>query len=79
MRKSAQRVTREELLAFYDGKVVRWSKPDDVVFVDSLPHTATGKVLKTQLREEYTAYQLRESAHTHARNVDDDMSVSNDE
>ncbi len=79
VRKSAQRVTREELLAFYDGKVVRWSKPDDVVFVDSLPHTATGKVLKTQLREEYTAYQLRESAHTHARNVDDDMSVSNDE
>ncbi len=62
VRKSAQRVTREELLAFYDDKVAKWSKPDDVVFVDSLPHTATGKLLKTRLREEYAAYQLRESA-----------------
>ena len=62
VRKSAQRVTREDLLAFYDDKVARWSRPDDVVFVDSLPHTATGKLLKTRLREEYAAYTLRESA-----------------
>ena len=44
-------VTREELLAFYDGKVARWWIPDDVVFVDELPHTATGKLQKLKLRD----------------------------
>jgi 3-(methylthio)propionyl---CoA ligase len=51
-------VTREELLGFYEGKVVRWWLPDDVVFVNELPHTATGKLLKTKLREEYRSHQL---------------------
>ena len=37
-------VSREELLAFYEGKVAKWWMPDDVVFVDELPHTATGKL-----------------------------------
>ena len=46
-------VTREELLRFYDGKVAKWWIPDDVVFVAELPHTATGKLLKTALRETY--------------------------
>ena len=46
-------VTREELLEYFDDKVAKWWKPDDVVFVDELPHTATGKLLKTKLREEY--------------------------
>ena len=49
-------VTRDELLAFFDGKVAKWWKPDDVVFVDDLPHTATGKLLKTKLREEYRSH-----------------------
>jgi fatty-acyl-CoA synthase len=44
-------VTREELLAFYDGKVAKWWIPDDVVFVDELPHTATGKLQKLKLRD----------------------------
>ena len=39
-------VTREEMLAFYEGKVAKWWIPDDVVFVDELPHTATGKLQK---------------------------------
>jgi 3-(methylthio)propionyl---CoA ligase len=43
----------KELIAFYDGKVAKWMLPDDVVFVDQLPHTATGKLLKTKLREEH--------------------------
>jgi 3-(methylthio)propionyl---CoA ligase len=51
-------VTREELLKFYEGKVAKWSLPDDVVFVDSLPHTATGKLLKTKLREDFRDYKL---------------------
>ncbi len=51
-------VTREELLEFMATKVAKWQVPDDVVFVDQLPHTATGKLLKTQLRDEYEGYKL---------------------
>ncbi len=45
--------TREEILSFLSGKIAKWWMPDDVVFVESLPHTATGKLLKTRLREQY--------------------------
>jgi len=51
-------VTRDELLEFYAGKVARWWPPDDVVFVDELPHTATGKLSKKTLRENYRDYRL---------------------
>jgi fatty-acyl-CoA synthase len=51
-------VTREDLLQFYDGKVAKWWRPDDVVFVDELPHTATGKLSKRTLRERYREYAL---------------------
>ncbi len=46
-------LTRDDMLAFYQDKVAKWWIPDDVVFVPSLPHTATGKLLKTQLRAEF--------------------------
>ena len=46
------------MLAFYEGKIARWSIPDDVVFVDALPHTATGKLSKKTLRERYWEYRL---------------------
>ncbi|EJZ08233.1 long-chain-fatty-acid--CoA ligase [Mycolicibacterium vaccae] len=45
--------TREEILEYLSGQVAKWWLPDDVVFVDELPHTATGKVLKLKLREQY--------------------------
>jgi fatty-acyl-CoA synthase len=48
--------TKEAILSFLSGKIVKWWMPDDVVFVDQLPHTATGKLLKTRLREEYRGY-----------------------
>ena len=51
-------VTKEELIAFYEGKIAKWWMPDDVVFVEQLPHTATGKILKTKLREEFSGYRL---------------------
>jgi fatty-acyl-CoA synthase len=51
-------VTRDELIAFYAGKVAKWWVPDDVVFVDKLPHTATGKLLKTELRRLFGDYRL---------------------
>jgi len=50
--------TRDELLAFLADKVAKWWLPDDVVFVEELPHTATGKLLKTKLRDDYRNYQL---------------------
>ena len=53
MKKESQEVTKAELLAFLDGKVAKWWLPDDVVFVKALPHTATGKLLKRQLRDEF--------------------------
>jgi len=53
VRKPKADLTREELLAFYEGKVAKWWVPDDVVFVDELPHTATGKLMKTTLRERF--------------------------
>ncbi len=51
-------LTSAELLQFYEGKIAKWWMPDDVVFVEKLPHTATGKLLKTQLRDEYRAHFL---------------------
>jgi len=58
VKKPGASVTREELLAFYEGKVAKWWIPDDVVFVAELPHTATGKLLKTTLRERYRDHPL---------------------
>jgi len=49
---------RASILAFLDGKIASWWMPDDVVFVDDLPHTATGKVSKMTLRERLKDYQL---------------------
>ena len=51
--------TREELLEFYLGKVAKWWIPDDVVFVEKLPLTATGKLSKLQLRQQFADYKLR--------------------
>jgi acyl-CoA synthetase (AMP-forming)/AMP-acid ligase II len=51
-------LTRETMLAFYGGKIARWWLPDDVVFVDELPHTATGKLSKRTLRERFRDYRL---------------------
>jgi acyl-CoA synthetase (AMP-forming)/AMP-acid ligase II len=55
-RKQGAEVTKEELLNFLSDKVAKWWLPDDVVFVDELPHTATGKVLKTRLRDQYAGW-----------------------
>jgi fatty-acyl-CoA synthase len=49
---------KDELLAFMRGKVADWWLPDDVAFVDEIPHTATGKILKTALRERFRDYIL---------------------
>ncbi len=58
VKKPGAEVSREQLLAFYEGKIAKWQIPDDVVFVDAIPLGATGKMLKTRLREQLSHYKL---------------------
>ena len=58
VKKPDSTVTREELLAFFDGKTAKWQIPDDVVFVDAIPLGATGKMQKMKLREQLKDYKL---------------------
>ncbi len=59
VRKPGSEVTAAQILAHLSGQVAKWWLPDEILFVDSLPHTATGKLLKTALREQYRSYQLQ--------------------
>ena len=51
-------VSKDSILAYLEGRVAKWWLPDEVLLVDELPHTATGKLLKTALREQYRDYRL---------------------
>ncbi len=53
-------VSKDELLTFFKGKVADWWIPTDVAFVDELPHTATGKIKKIELREQFADYAFPE-------------------
>jgi fatty-acyl-CoA synthase len=56
--KKDQSATRDEILRFMQGKIANWWMPDEVVFVDEIPHTATGKIQKTVLRDQFRDYVL---------------------
>ena len=58
VKKKGAEVTRDELLAYLAPRIAKWWMPDDVAFVDELPHTATGKLLKTKLRQQFKDYKL---------------------
>jgi fatty-acyl-CoA synthase len=58
VKKPGQEVSKAELLGFYEGKIAKWWMPDDVVFVNELPHTATGKLSKLTLRQQFKDYRL---------------------
>ncbi len=58
VRKPGAELSREEMLAFYAGRIAKWQIPDDVVFVDEIPHTATGKIQKLRLRELFKDHVL---------------------
>jgi acyl-CoA synthetase (AMP-forming)/AMP-acid ligase II len=51
--KPGRNPSKQSIIDFLSSRVVKWWLPDDVVFVDGLPHTATGKILKSELREQY--------------------------
>ena len=58
VRKPGRELSREQMLDFYEGRIAKWQIPDDVVFVDEIPHTATGKMLKARLREMFREHRL---------------------
>jgi 3-(methylthio)propionyl---CoA ligase len=58
VKKPGAEVTRDALLAFYEGKIAKWQIPDDVVFVDAIPLGATGKMQKMTLRQQLKDYVL---------------------
>ncbi len=53
VKKPGAELTRDEMLAFFEGRIAKWWTPDDVVFAESIPLGATGKMLKNRLREQY--------------------------
>tara|TARA_R110002110_G_scaffold377894_5_gene588353 strand:- start:16387 stop:18027 length:1641 start_codon:yes stop_codon:yes gene_type:complete len=53
---------KDDILRYMEGKIVKWWMPDDVVFVDEIPHTATGKIQKLALREQFKDYKLPTAA-----------------
>jgi len=62
VKKPGTELTAAQLLAFYQDKVAKWQIPDAVVFVDAIAFGATGKILKTKLREQLADYVLAERA-----------------
>ena len=56
--KEGQAATKEEILGYLEGKIAGWWMPDDVVFVSTIPHTATGKIQKTALRDQFKDHVL---------------------
>ena len=64
VRRPGSTVTREDILRYFDGKIAKWWLPDDVAFVDELPHTATGKLSKLTLRQQFQGYVLPSAARS---------------
>ncbi len=58
VRKPGTSVTKEAMLAFLEGKIAKWWMPDDVAFVNEIPHTATGKIQKLTLRKQFEGHKL---------------------
>jgi fatty-acyl-CoA synthase len=58
VKKPGTDVSRDELIAFYEGKTAKWQIPDDVVFMDAIPLGGTGKMQKSKLREVLADYRL---------------------
>jgi fatty-acyl-CoA synthase len=56
--KKDQHASKDDILGFMQGKIAKWWMPDDVAFVNEIPHTATGKIQKTVLREQFKDYRL---------------------
>jgi fatty-acyl-CoA synthase len=58
VREPGSGIDRNEVLAYLEGKIARWWMPDDVEFIEEIPHTATGKIQKVDLRERFSGYEF---------------------
>jgi fatty-acyl-CoA synthase len=58
VKKPGKEVSKAELLQYLEGKIAKWWMPDDVLFVDEIPHTATGKIQKRDLRDRFAGHKL---------------------
>jgi fatty-acyl-CoA synthase len=58
VRKPDAQVTAQDILGFFEGRIAKWQIPDDVVFVSEIPHTATGKIQKLKLRDQFKEHRL---------------------
>ena len=58
IRDAGSDINKEGVLAYLEGKIAKWWMPDDVVFVDEIPHTATGKIQKMELRAQFKDFKL---------------------
>jgi acyl-CoA synthetase (AMP-forming)/AMP-acid ligase II len=58
VRKPGAELSAAELIGFFEGRIAKWQIPDDVVFVSEIPHTATGKIQKLKLREQFKDHRL---------------------
>jgi fatty-acyl-CoA synthase len=56
--KKNESASKEDILGYMQGKIAKWWMPDDVAFVDEIPHTATGKIQKLTLRQQFKDYRL---------------------
>ena len=56
--KPGQNVTKKDILDYLSGKIAKWWMPDAVVFMDTIPHTATGKIQKAVLRQRFADFRL---------------------
>jgi fatty-acyl-CoA synthase len=56
--KDGNEIEKQEINDFLLEKVVKWWLPDDIIFVKELPHGATGKLLKVDLREKYKEHLM---------------------
>jgi fatty-acyl-CoA synthase len=58
VKRPGQELSKADLLTHFDGKIAKWWMPDEVLFIDAIPLGATGKMLKTRLREQYGSTPL---------------------
>jgi len=59
VRKEGATLSEADVVNYLAEQVVKWWLPDEVLFVDSLPHTGTGKIQKAELRKQYKDYELK--------------------
>ena len=62
--KKGQKATEADVVSYLKGKVAKWWVPEGVEFVEELPHTATGKLLKTELRKRYQSFRFKSDTAT---------------